>query len=86
MNHHRKHLFSDEWRHNSRTPPYFVLNLHKSCRIIKNLQLLADIDNSVVRHIRRMGRECGVCGGAPDWQDLACTLRYNITKISEIVR
>jgi iron complex outermembrane recepter protein len=40
-----QYLFGDESNQNPQTPPYFVLNLHSSYQVIKNVQVFAEINN-----------------------------------------
>ena len=41
-----QYLFGDEANLTQQTPPYFVLNLHSSYQVTKNLQFFAEIDNA----------------------------------------
>lgn len=41
-----QYLFGDESNQNPQTPPYFVLNLHTSYQLTKNVQLFAEINNA----------------------------------------
>jgi iron complex outermembrane recepter protein len=40
-----QYLFGDESNQNAQTPPYFVLNLHSSYQVTRNVQLFSEIDN-----------------------------------------
>jgi outer membrane receptor protein involved in Fe transport len=41
-----QYLVGDESNQNPQTPPYFVLNLHSSYQLTKNVQLFVEIDNA----------------------------------------
>ncbi|HTV87654.1 MAG TPA: TonB-dependent receptor [Stellaceae bacterium] len=41
-----QYLVGDESNQNPKTPPYFVLNLHASYQVTKNVQLFGEIDNA----------------------------------------